>query len=243
MDLSDQLIEKAYSWQVETDPQNTPTYLSNLRYIASQRQSEILETAVAVETSQGRFDAETLNKAYRAFQLVGRESLVNDEDIIGSFAATLADSPLHELDLREYLRIIGVHRNSKRIMDISQNGKEVSRPEASSSNNLLHSYRQLRTGPRISWRRPNDRRRAYSGTVYSQGLRHSPVSSCTLLIFFILDKREQRVGRAGYPGSSLDCTASQEPTSLEMDRFGLLERNANGCCRGLPSASNSAPRD
>lgn len=126
-DLSDDLIIKAYHWQVQTDPQNAPTYLSNLRYIANQRQSDLLETEVVLETSQGRFEVEMLNKAYKAFQLTGREATVNDDDIIGSFTATLEDSPAHEHELREYLRIIGIHRNSKMLTDTAQNGKAVNR--------------------------------------------------------------------------------------------------------------------
>ncbi|KIX01528.1 uncharacterized protein Z518_09254 [Rhinocladiella mackenziei CBS 650.93] len=121
MDLSDPLVAKAYHWQVETDPGNAPIYLTHLQYIAAQRQSETLETEVALESSQGRFDAETLNRAYRVFQLGGREGALNDEDVIGSFTATLADSPNHEHELREYLRIIGVHRNSRRILDTAKN--------------------------------------------------------------------------------------------------------------------------
>lgn len=123
MDLSDRLIAKAYHWQSETDAQNAPIYLSNLQAIASHRGSEVLETEVVLETSKGRFDAETLDKAYKAFQLGGREGAVSDEDIIGAFTATLSDSPSHEHDLREYLRIIGAHRNSKLITDTAQNGK------------------------------------------------------------------------------------------------------------------------
>ncbi len=71
---------------------------------------------------------EALNTAYRAFQLGGREGAVTDQDIIGSFTATLADSPSHEHDLREYLRIIGIHRNSKRIMDTARDGKRAALP-------------------------------------------------------------------------------------------------------------------
>jgi len=119
--LADHLIVKAYHWQIETDPQNAPTYLSNLRYIANDRESEILGTEVVMETSQGRFDVETLNQAYKAFHLGEHEGAVNDDDIIGAFTATLADSPSHQHELREYLRIIGVHRNSKKIADAAQN--------------------------------------------------------------------------------------------------------------------------
>ncbi|KIW92252.1 uncharacterized protein Z519_07236 [Cladophialophora bantiana CBS 173.52] len=121
MDLSDQLVAKAYHWQVETDRQNAPLYLSNLKYIGNQRQSEVLETEVVLETSQGHYDAEMLDEAYKAFHLIGREGPVSDEDIIGSFTAQLADSPGHEHQLRDYLRIIGVDRNSKRITDTAMN--------------------------------------------------------------------------------------------------------------------------
>ncbi|KIV95527.1 hypothetical protein, variant 1 [Exophiala mesophila] len=124
-DLSDDLISKAYHWQVQTDPQNTPTYLSNLRYIANDRQSDLLETEVALQISQGHFEIESLNQAYKALQLTGREALVTDEDVIGCFNATLTDSPAHEHQLREYLRMIGVHRNSKRIYDTAQNVMET----------------------------------------------------------------------------------------------------------------------
>ncbi|KAK5050339.1 hypothetical protein LTR84_003620 [Exophiala bonariae] len=124
-DASDDLIIKAYHQQVQTDPQGAPTYLSNLRNIASHRQSDVLETEVVLETSRGRFEVETLNKAYKAFQLTGREGMVTDDDIIGSFTAILADSPAHEHELREYLRIIGVYRKSKKLIDTAQNVLET----------------------------------------------------------------------------------------------------------------------
>lgn len=125
MNLSDSLVVKAYQWQIQTDPQNVSVYLSSLKHIANQRQSPDLETAVVIETSQGRFDTEMLAEAYKAFHLLGREGAVSDEDIIGSFTAQLADSPSHEHQLRDYLRIIGVHRNSKRISDTAMNSESL----------------------------------------------------------------------------------------------------------------------
>jgi len=122
---------------------NAPTYLSNLRYIANNRQSEELETEVMLETSKGRFDVETLDSAYKAFQLTGREGLVNDDDIIGAFMATIADAPSQEHELREYLRIMGVHRNSKKISDAAQNGETRLIQYISISDNYSRSYQQL----------------------------------------------------------------------------------------------------
>lgn len=143
-DLANHLIVKAYHWQVETDPLNAPTYLSNLRYIASNRQSEVLETEVMLETSEGRFDVETLNAAYKAFHLTGREGVVNDDDIIGAFTATLADAaPSQQHELREYLRMIGVHRNSKKIADAAQNGEIHADHHNSIADNSSRSYQQL----------------------------------------------------------------------------------------------------
>ncbi|OQU93969.1 A repeat-containing protein isoform 3 [Cladophialophora immunda] len=121
MDLSDHLVAKAYHWQVQTDHPNAHVYLSNLKYIGNQRQSEVLETEVVLETSRGQYDTEMLDEAYKAFHLSRLGGPVSDEDIIGSFTAQLADSPAHEHQLRDYLRIIGVHRDSKRIMDTALN--------------------------------------------------------------------------------------------------------------------------
>jgi ubiquitin carboxyl-terminal hydrolase 25 len=123
MDISDALAIDAYHWQVQTDPQHLPEYLSSLKHMASARSSPDLETEVLLETSRGRFDTERLTEAYRAFQMLGPEAAVSDEDIIGAFTAQLADSPGHEHHLRDYLRIIGTHRNSKRIMDTAMNSK------------------------------------------------------------------------------------------------------------------------
>ena len=122
-DLSDSLVAKAYQWQIQTDFQNAPVYLSSLKHVANQRQSTDLETEVVMETSRGRFDIESLDEAYRAFHLSGREGAISDEDIIGSFTAQLTDSPSHEHQLRDSLRIIGVHRNSKRITDTAMNSE------------------------------------------------------------------------------------------------------------------------
>ncbi|OAP63867.1 hypothetical protein AYL99_03094 [Fonsecaea erecta] len=121
MDLSDQLVAKAYHWQVQTDAPNAHVYLTNLKHIVHQRQSEVLETEVVLETSRGRYDAEMLDEAYKAFHLSDVGGPVSDEDIIGSFTAQLADSPGHEHQLRDYLRIIGAHRDSKRITDTALN--------------------------------------------------------------------------------------------------------------------------
>lgn len=122
---------------------NAPTYLSNLRYIANNRRSELLETEVMLETSQGRFDVETLNSAYKAFHLTGREGVVTDDDIIGAFTATIADSPSHEHELREFLRIIGVHRNSKKIADAAQNGETCLLQHIPKPDNYSRSDQQL----------------------------------------------------------------------------------------------------
>ncbi|OAL23576.1 hypothetical protein AYO20_10972 [Fonsecaea nubica] len=84
-----------------------------------------IHTSTSVTSStleiNARYDAEMLEEAYKAFHLSGSGGPVSDEHIIGSFTAQLADSPSHEHQLRDYLRIIGVHRDSKRIMDTAMN--------------------------------------------------------------------------------------------------------------------------
>ena len=217
-DLSDDLVIKAYQWQVETDPQNTPTYLSNLRYIANQRQSDIVETAVVMETSRGRFEVEMLNKAYKAFQLTGREALVNDDDIIGSFTATLADAPAHELELRDYLRIIGVHRNSKKLIDTAQNGKAVKidlRTSLTSSPPVLETYEQALLFLDASPTNEDEHIQALFAVKVCVTFRSFHLTSDT--DYLIKDQRQQKRGRPGNQSRFNNCKTPQKPLSNILD--------------------------
>jgi len=132
-DASDELVSFAYRQQVRTNRREGPSYLLYVRQIANERRSELLETLVATEYSAGNFDSEQLNEAYRYFALSPRDDGATDDFILGTFQARLQDSIKHEADMRARLRIIGVHRNSQRIIDVAEDGKLLARAE------LLHT--------------------------------------------------------------------------------------------------------
>jgi len=133
MDIADELVVDYYRWQLDTDSGNAPLYLSFLRQIAAERQSEMLETELVLERSRGRFDTEALNEAYDYFGLRQHEGPMDDDYILGVFSSRLEDARAHEHEMREYLRMIGVHRNSQKIIDTAENCKWWRPPSTSSS--------------------------------------------------------------------------------------------------------------
>jgi hypothetical protein len=157
MDASDQLVLKAYQWQTQTDPREAQGYFSALKQIMSDRHSSTLETEVAMEISRGKFDQEEMVAAYTALHLDPSRN-ITETDIIGVFNAQLADSPMYEQQLREHLRIIGVHRGSKLIQDTAMNGNLEPHSPLLLLSLTIHSYRQLRVCTCLPGRRPNDRR-------------------------------------------------------------------------------------
>ena len=123
-DAADSLVIFAYEQQVKTDVIQAPWYLSYFKAINSVRSSEALETKLAVELSDGKFDAEQLVEAYNYFGL-SLDSSASDEDIIGMFQSRLEDARTHEFEMREQLRMIGVHRQSKMIIDTVEDGENA----------------------------------------------------------------------------------------------------------------------
>jgi ubiquitin carboxyl-terminal hydrolase 25 len=120
---ADDLVCRFYQYQVSTDPGNTPTYLQFLKHIANFRQSELLQTEVVLEESKGNYDLDTLYEAHRYFGLDAADATIDDDYVIGIFSSRLQDSPTHEQRMRMYLRIIGQHRNSRKIKEFADNSK------------------------------------------------------------------------------------------------------------------------
>lgn len=88
-----------------------------------ERRSELLDTLVATEYSAGNFDSEQLHDAYSYFALSARDAALTDDLILGTFQARLQDAAKHEADMRSHLRIIGIHRQSRRIQDVAEDSK------------------------------------------------------------------------------------------------------------------------
>ncbi|RMD42628.1 hypothetical protein DV735_g2468, partial [Chaetothyriales sp. CBS 134920] len=112
---SDSLVQRFYHTQRIADAANGPLYLSFLKKIGIQRNSELLQTETGLEASRGHYDAETVNTAYNYFGLGQDDGSVDDDYIIGIFSSRLEDSASHEQQMRHYLSVIGHHRGSAKL--------------------------------------------------------------------------------------------------------------------------------
>ena len=125
LDASDGLVRFAYRKQVERDPGNAHHYLTYLIQIAEGRSSDLLLTEVAIERSSGKFDYRQLTEAYRYFGFYVETPSLDDAHIIGTFQSRLEDAPKHESQMREHLKLIGTHRNSRKILNIAEDCKNT----------------------------------------------------------------------------------------------------------------------
>lgn len=119
LDFRDDLIKFAYERQLISDPEGTPYYLQALQGIAAGRNSEDLQTTVAIEASSGKVSAHDIRKAYNALGLDLGSEYLDDDHIIGTFQSRAADSPRQEPDLRRALQIVGQHRCSPSIQSMA----------------------------------------------------------------------------------------------------------------------------
>ena len=123
MDFHDDLIKFAYERQVICDEHNSPYYLECLQGIARGRDSEDLQTKVAIEASSGKISVQDIRDAYKSFGLEYPSIGHDDETIIGTFQSRVADAPRQESDLRRSLAVIGQARGSSNIQHIASNSK------------------------------------------------------------------------------------------------------------------------
>lgn len=123
LDFHDDLISFAYERQIACDISNSPYYLECLQGIANGRNSEDLQTKVAIEASSGKVSVHDIREAYKSFGLDMQSIFHDDDTIIGTFQSRVADSPVQEPDLRRALDIIGQHRKSASIQHVASNSK------------------------------------------------------------------------------------------------------------------------
>jgi len=117
LDVPDKIVIWAYRRQRECNPSEAPFYFECLSTVAAGRargtMSEDLLIEVATLQSQGEFTRTEHNKACMSLGIDPNEQ---DEDlIIGTFHARLADAPRQESQLRNALRIMARQRHSSRL--------------------------------------------------------------------------------------------------------------------------------
>lgn len=127
-DFHDNLLIFGYERQLACDPLNEPYYLECLQCIANGRikdgrESEDLQTKVAIEASSGKVSMKDIREAYGSFGLQGPWGHYHDETIIGMFQSRIADAPRQESDLRRALNIIGLDRGSASIQHVASNSR------------------------------------------------------------------------------------------------------------------------
>lgn len=122
--MASSAIIEAYNRQVSLDPGRSPLYLQCLKAIATLRGGEdyeIIEPAVALAYSEGKFTDDDVVDSYRYFGLRHNDYSLEADTIIGKFYAYLSStSPEKENESRQHLWRIGVNRNSERIKAVSE---------------------------------------------------------------------------------------------------------------------------
>ncbi|OOQ82320.1 putative ubiquitin carboxyl-terminal hydrolase [Penicillium brasilianum] len=123
-DMAASAIIEAYNRQVSLDPARAPLYLQCLKAIATLRGGEdyeIIEPAVALAYSEGKYTDDDLVDSYRYFGLWYNDYSLDADAIIGKFYAYLSStSPERENETRRHLWRIGASRSSERIKAVSE---------------------------------------------------------------------------------------------------------------------------
>ena len=127
-DLTDEHLVWAYERQCLTDPINRPYYFDCLQDLAKGRESEELDTKVALAVSAGEVGIKDIEQAYRYF---GLEVDFNegDEHIAGLYKSRIESAPRQKDEAREKLAILAAARNSMVLEEIL-NDKTLTYEEA-----------------------------------------------------------------------------------------------------------------
>ncbi|KAL1962989.1 hypothetical protein VTN77DRAFT_8835 [Rasamsonia byssochlamydoides] len=121
-DMSSPLIVEAYHRQVSVNPARAPHYLKCLKMIGDLRggpDREIIDQAVMIAYSEGRYTEEDVIKAYKYFGLDPHDPNLTEENIIGKFHAFLS-ATTQETETRKQLWRIGDFRGSERIKSAAE---------------------------------------------------------------------------------------------------------------------------
>ncbi|KAJ5086845.1 hypothetical protein NUU61_008152 [Penicillium alfredii] len=120
--MSSATIVEAYNQQVSVDPARAPFYLKCLKSIGTLRGGQdwdIIDQAVQVAYSEGKYTDDDVVEAYKYFGLWHDDPNLTDDSIIGKFYAFLS-STNQETEARQQLWRIGHSRRSERIIFASE---------------------------------------------------------------------------------------------------------------------------
>ncbi|KAJ5929511.1 Peptidase C19 ubiquitin carboxyl-terminal hydrolase 2 [Penicillium verhagenii] len=121
-DMSASLIVDSYHHQVQGDPPRAPHYLNCLKSIGTIRGGEdweIINQAVQLAYSEGRYTNEDVTDAYKYFGLQRNDRNLTQDAIVSKFYAVLG-STNQETEVRRQMWNIGQDLGSERIKAASQ---------------------------------------------------------------------------------------------------------------------------
>lgn len=121
-DFADSLVEYCYDRQSVCDPGQQAYYLECLQVISEDRNSEQLQTKIAMLQSQDAVSRRDLTAAYRYFSIPVKDAQsVSDERIRELFQVQQSDLGLvAQEEARSHLYKLGVHRKSDLLISASR---------------------------------------------------------------------------------------------------------------------------
>jgi len=127
-DFIDDHVVWAYDRQCLVDPANKPYYFDCLKGVAKGRESEDLDTKVAIAVSAGEVGQDEIDAAYRYF---GLDSVFDEGDhhIAGLYKSRIESAPRQKDEAREQLAVLAKSRDSM-ILDELVNDKTLTYQEA-----------------------------------------------------------------------------------------------------------------
>ncbi|KAI8066868.1 hypothetical protein BC940DRAFT_301744 [Gongronella butleri] len=118
---SDELIIWAYQQRIDEQPERTTEWFDLLVSIAAAKNTDNLQTQVAIERSRGLISTADIDQAYTHFGLQ-RNMSIDDTLLIGLHQVKASDEPHQKSTHDERLRILGQARNSHNIKHYLDHG-------------------------------------------------------------------------------------------------------------------------
>lgn len=123
------MIVEAFNRQVSVDPARTSLYLRCLKSIATLRGGadwEIIDQAVQLAYSEGKYTDEDVTDAYKYFGLNGDDPNLTEDIIIKTFYVFIGSTAQgQETEARQRLWRIGHSRRSERIQSASEDRESI----------------------------------------------------------------------------------------------------------------------
>lgn len=139
---SDTLVKWTYQKKMEEYAMDPYDAMDALMVIAQGTKSDLLQTLIACERSQGKIARTDIGDAYAYFGVT--EDVADDRLLIGLYQVKLSDEPLEKNLHQEKLKTIAIARNSSELIHFLKEEKGIS------TATHLHSVEDLMGGKKLN---------------------------------------------------------------------------------------------